>query len=163
MGACLKYTLKGLKMKFELNTQEFTLDFGNDRVEKIYIDATDPDILIRVAKFGNNISEWVDENKGIAENIQISENGEIDNKTYIKQYDDLVNKIYQEIDNAFKTEISSKAFKYCSPFAIVNGEYYLAQFLKAITIEIIERIQKANKIRNEEINSLISNYKESQK
>ena len=150
-------------MKFELNTQEFTLDFGNGREEKVYIDATDQDILIRIAKFVDNMSKWVDKNKEISENIQISENGEIGNKTYIKQYDELVNKIYQEIDKAFKTDISSKAFKYCSPFAIVNGEYYLAQFLKTITMELIEKIQENNKIRNKEINSLISNYKESQK
>ena len=57
---------------------------------------------------------------------------------------DTKNIIFDELDAAFDSKVSSVVFKHCSPFAVVNGEYFIMQFLSAITPEIQKNINKSN-------------------
>ena len=54
------------------------------------------------------------------------------------------NIIFEELNTAFDSDVSSVVFKHCSPFAVVNGEYFIMQFLAAIVPEIKKKVGASN-------------------
>ena len=66
--------------------------------------------------------------------------------------------IYEELNKAFDSDVSSVVFKYCSPFAIVDGSYFILNFLEAITPEIKRYIEKANKDAEKKMQKHIGKY-----
>ena len=64
----------------------------------------------------------------------------------------------EELNKAFASDISSVVFKHCSPFAIVNGEYFIIQFLNAIAPEIKKHISKASADMQKKMSKHISKY-----
>lgn len=64
---------------------------------------------------------------------EIDENG-VPNVDSCMEYMNNVNQIvYDAVDYAFGNKISDKVFKYCSPFAVVDGEYFMMHFFNKIT------------------------------
>ncbi len=76
----------------------------------------------------------------------------------VKSMESVKKIICEEIDRAFNGDISSVVFKHCSPLAVVNGEYFIVQFLNAITPEIQKHIKMANSVLEEKVLGHIGKY-----
>ena len=68
------------------------------------------------------------------------------------------NILCEELDAAFNGEVSEVVFKHCSPFAIVNGDYFIMQFLAAIKPEIEKQVRKANSAVEQKMQKHIAQY-----
>lgn len=154
-------------MAMKLNTGKiaFPIEFDNGDIQNIYFNPSDPELGTRLIKAKDIISSRIE--KIGTDNFELSNDGEpVDFKSLEdtqnltdEQMDNLIKKsekfsevfgktkqiIFEELNNAFGSDISSVVFKYCSPFAIVDGNYYVLNFLEAIAPEIKKYINKANK------------------
>jgi hypothetical protein len=74
----------------------------------------------------------------------LSVDGTPKNEELLEKFENINKVICEELDVAFASNVSSVVFKYCSPFAIVGGEYFLIQFVQAIRPEIEKHNKKAN-------------------
>ena len=74
----------------------------------------------------------------------MSADGTPKNEELLEKFESINKVICEELDIAFASNVSDIVFKYCSPFAIVGGEYFLIQFVKAIRPEIEKHNKKAN-------------------
>lgn len=151
-------------MKLSVGKIAFPIEFDNGDKDTIYFNPNDPDLATRLMKAKDNISEKLDNLN--AEDFNLKNDGSVELPETIDGYEDLSdeqrevltnraeamtklldstkNIICEEIDTAFNGDISSVVFKHCSPLAVVNGEYFIVQFLNAITPEIQKHIGKSN-------------------
>lgn len=130
-------------MSIKLNTGkvEFEINFDNGDKEKIYFNPNDPDLFFRFLKFEERVKE---KTKDFID-IEMLVNGKPKEEKFIETFK-VVNKIIcEELDVAFGNDVSSIVFKHCNPFAIVEGEYFIVQFIKAIKPIIENQNKKANK------------------
>lgn len=127
-------------MKLSTGKVAFPIEFDNGDKTVIYFNPNDPDLMIRIKNFEGIVFERIKE----LDDIDLSNDGTPIHKEKIEIFEKMQNILKEELDRAFGGEISSKIFKYCSPFAIVGGEYFIVQFINAITPEIKMHIEKAN-------------------
>lgn len=127
-------------MKLSTGKVAFPIEFDNGNKTAIYFNPNDPDLFIRIKNFEGIVLERI---KAFGE-IELSNDGTPIKKEEIETFEKMQNILKEELDRAFGGEISGEVFKYCSPFAIVGGEYFIMQFIKAITPEIGKHIQKAS-------------------
>ena len=129
-------------MAMKLNTGKvaFPIEFDNGAKETIYFNPNDPNLAIRLKDLQENVNKKMSE----IEDIKLNNDGTPEDMKVIDDFEKIQNVLCNELDIAFGGEISSIVFKYCSPFAIVNGEYFIMQFLTAITPEIQKNINKSN-------------------
>ena len=66
--------------------------------------------------------------------------------------------VCEELNAAFDSDISSVVFKHCSPFAIVGGNYFIMNFLEAITPEIKKHIDKSNAEAEKKMGKHLNKY-----
>lgn len=152
-------------MKLSVGKVAFPIEFDNGDKDVIYFNPNDPDLAARLMSAKDSISEKLENLK--AEDFNLKNDGSVEFPKTIDGYEDLSdeqrevltnraekmtkllkntkNVICEEIDAAFNGDISSVAFKHCSPLAVVNGEYFIVQFLNAVTPEIQKKINKSNK------------------
>lgn len=153
-------------MAIKLSTGKiaFPIEFDNGDKQNIYFNPNDPDLAARLMAAKDKISKRLESMK--FEDFELSNSGEpveVENfSDFMNLTDEQVkaltekaektakivtetkNIIYEELNTAFDSDVSSVVFKYCSPFAVVNGEYFIMQFLSAITPEIQKAINKSN-------------------
>jgi putative ABC transport system permease protein len=79
------------------------------------------------------------------EDIELNNDGTPTDMKVIDDFEKIQNVLCDELDIAFGGDISSVVFKYCSPFAIVNGDYFFIQFIEAIKPEIEKHINAMSK------------------
>jgi hypothetical protein len=127
-------------MKLSTGKVAFPIEFDNGNKTAIYFNPNDPDLFIRIKNFEGIVLERI---KEFGE-IELSNDGTPIKTEEIETFEKMQNILKEELDRAFGGEISGEVFKYCSPFAIVGGEYFIMQFIKAITPEIGKHIQKAS-------------------
>ena len=127
-------------MKLSTGKVAFPIEFDNGDKDCIYFNPNDPNLSIRLTDFQDKITERLKE----FDNIALSSEGTPEDNAIIDNFRKFQNILFEELDIAFGGEISSVVFKYCSPFAIVNGDYFLIQFIEAIKPEIEKHIKKAN-------------------
>lgn len=127
-------------MKLSTGKVAFPIEFDNGNKTAIYFNPNDPDLFIRIKNFEGIVLERI---KAFGE-IELSNDGTPIKTEEIETFEKMQNILKEELDRAFGGEISGEVFKYCSPFAIVGGEYFIMQFIKAITPEIGNHIQKAS-------------------
>ena len=127
-------------MKLSTGKIAFPIEFDNGDKDCIYFNPSDPNLFIRLADFQDSLSKNSDK---IGE-IGLNENGEPEDSSIIEYFRNFQDVLYKELDIAFGGGISSVVFKYCSPFAIVGGEYFIVQFINAIKPEIEKHIKKSN-------------------
>lgn len=139
-------------MAMKLNTGKvaFPIEFDNGEKDCIYFNPNDPDFFIRLSQFEERIGNRTKD----FEDIELQENGEPKDQTLLERMEKINKSICEELDFAFGGDISNVVFKYCSPFAIINGEYFLIQFVKAIRPEI----EKHNKKATEEVKKKMSKH-----
>lgn len=153
-----------MAMKLSTGKVPFDIEFDNGEKDTIFFNPNDPDLATRLMKARESISARIQSAK-IAD-VEFNNAGEPIDITSVSDFTMLPEKkikeytkkaeavakafeetkkiIFEEIDTAFDGNVSSVVFKYCSPFAVVNGEYFIMQFLNAIAPEIQKKINTSN-------------------
>jgi hypothetical protein len=153
-------------MAIELKTGKvaFEIKFDNNDTDFIYFNPNDPDLATRLMATKDRISQRIDNMK--FDDFEIDNTGE---PVEVESFEDFANLpedkrieiekraektasivtetkiiVFEELNTAFDSDVSSVVFKHCSPFAVVNGEYFIIQFLTAITPEIQKYVSKSN-------------------
>ena len=121
-------------MAIQLSTGKVKIEliFDNDEKDYIYFNPNDPDLYVRMTQFQENLENYL---KNI-EDVELDENGNPKENSAIEKYKNFREKLYEELDKAFDSKISHIVFKKCSPFAIINGDYFIMQFVEGIIPEI---------------------------
>ena len=165
-------------MKLSVGKIAFPIEFDNGDRDVIYFNPNDPDLATRLMKAQDNIKMKIDalelddfvlKNDGsieMPENIDAYMDLTDEQKELITNRADVMTKvlestkniIFEEVDSAFNGDISSVVFKHCSPLAVVNGEYFILQFLNAIAPEIQKQINKSNKDIEKKMSKHIAKY-----
>jgi transcriptional regulator of heat shock response len=161
-------------MKLSTGKIAFPLQFDNGDVENIFINPHDAGLNSRIRNFENSIKERLQKinlekhkeafvggvdiiNLDFSKLMDMSaeELEKITKQTdAINEIDkDLEKEVCAEIDNIFNSDVSSKAFKYVPPLAMVedeNGEceLYIMLVLKALAVEIQKYGNKMNNATN---------------
>ena len=167
-------------MKLSTGKIAFPLQFDNGDVENIFINPHDAGLQSRIKNFENSIQERLQKinlekhKEAFVDGVDISnldfsklmdmsaeEIAKITKQTdAIAEIDkELEKEFCAEIDSIFDSDVSSKAFKYVPPLAMVtneNGEceMYIMLVLKALAMEI----QKYGNKMNDATNKYISKY-----
>ena len=153
-----------MAMKLSTGKVAFPIEFDNGDKDCIYFNPNDPDLATRRMGAKDKISARMESMK--FEDFELTNTGEA---VEIENIDDFMNLteeqtkaiteraektakivedtkkiVFEELNSAFDSDVSSVVFKHCSPFAVVNGEYFIMQFLMAITPEIQKNINKSN-------------------
>lgn len=154
-----------MAIKLSTGIVSFPIEFDNGEKGIIKFNPNDPNLAVRLQNAYENIASRLENIE--KDNIVLNNDGSVDLSVELVDFDniteeqkevlasnannmiEMVNKtntvICEELDYAFGSDVSSIVFKYCSPTALVNGEYMTIQFLNAITPEIKKHIQKATK------------------
>ena len=127
-------------MKLSTGKVAFPIEFDNGDKQNIYFNPNDPDLMIRMKNLDEKVREKI---KGL-EDVELNEEGKPTQISQIETFEKMQNILKEELDRAFGGCVSDVVFKHCSPFAIVGGEYFVVQFIQAITPEIEKHIKKAN-------------------
>lgn len=141
-------------MKLNTGKVAFPIEFDNGDKQNIYFNPNDPDLVIRM----NDFQRRVEARTKDLEDLRLGPDGTPEDTEAIERFRDIRNILCEELDVAFNGEISAIVFKHCSPFAIVNGEYFIFQFVDAIKPEIEEHIKKANADTERNMQKHIANY-----
>ena len=141
-------------MKLNTGKIAFAIEFDNGDRQNIYFNPNDPDLAIRM----NGLQEKIMKKIEGLEEIELTNEGKPVELSQIETFEKMQNIIKEELDSAFGGNISEVVFKYCSPFAVVNGEYFIVQFIKAITPEIEKHIKAARIDSNKRMAKHIDKY-----
>ena len=118
----------------------FSIEFDNGDEEKIYFNPNDPDLMIRMKNMQSRIAERIKD----FEDVELTNEGKPVNASQIEIFEKMQDILKAELDYAFGGAVSNVVFKYLSPFAIVNGNYFIVHFIEAIKPEIEKHIREAN-------------------
>ncbi len=143
-----------MAMKLSTGKVAFPIEFDNGDKQSIYFNPNDPNLAIRLKDLQENVNKKMSE----IEDIKLNNDGTPADMKVIDDFEKIQNVLCNELDIAFGGEISSVVFKYCSPFAIVNGDYFLIQFIEVIKPEIEKHIKKANAEVEKKIQKHIGKY-----
>ena len=143
-------------MAMKLNTGKiaFPIEFDNGDKQNIYFNPNDPNLSIRLKDFQDKVSERMRS----LEDIRLNAEGKPEDAEVIEDFRKIQNILCEELDVAFGGEVSAVVFKYCSPFAVVNGDYFLMQFIEAIQPEIEKHIKKATSAVEKKMQKHIAKY-----
>lgn len=139
-----------MAMKLSTGKIAFPIEFDNGAKETIYFNPNDPDLFVRFSNFEKRVEEKLKD----IDDFELSADGTPTNEELLGKFESINKVICAELDVAFASNVSSVVFKYCSPFAIVGGEYFLIQFVQAIRPEI----EKHNKKANTELQKKMANH-----
>lgn len=130
-------------MAINLSTGKVKIEivFDGEEKEYIFFNPNDPNLYVRMSEFQENLDNFL---KTI-EDVELDESGNPKDVSALEKYKSFSNKLYEELDKAFDSPISNIVFKRCSPFAIVEGEYFIMQFVEGIIVEIKKHQEKATK------------------
>ncbi len=142
-------------MKLSIGKVAFPIEFDNGDKDCIYFNPNDPNLFIRLKDFETKTEERL-KNCG---DFNLNNDGYPEAEEQIEQFRKVQNVIFEELDIAFNGEVSSVVFKHCSPFAIINGDFFIMQFIDAVTPEIEKHIKKANGEVSANLEKHIAKYK----
>lgn len=142
-------------MKLSTGKVAFPIEFDNGDKQVIFFNPNDPDLMLRLRQF----EEHIKEKANAFEDVELTEDGTPALMSQIDSFEKLQNIIKEELDYAFGGAVSEVVFKYCSPFAIVDKEYFVVQFVEAIAPEIEKHIKKANADVEKRMAKHIAKYK----
>lgn len=170
-------------MKLSVGKVAFPIEFDNGDKDVIYFNPSDPELGSRLINAKKRIEDRVNEldaskfvPKEAEKNIELPEKitdyselseeqrGVLESRAAalaaITDESDRILK--EEIDRAFGGDISSVVFKHCSPMAPVNGEYFIIQFLNAITPEIQKYVSETNAEVEKKMGKHVDKYRKKQ-
>lgn len=142
-------------MKLSTGKVAFPIEFDNGDKQTIYFNPNDPDLMIRMKRLNEKVQDKIN---GL-EDVELDEEGKPTQISQIETFEKMQNILKEELDYAFGGSVSAIVFKHCSPFAIVGGQYFVVQFIEAITPEIEKHIKKANADVEKRMAKHIDKYK----
>ena len=142
-------------MKLSTGKVAFPIEFDNGDKQTIYFNPNDPDLMIRMKSLDEKVQDKIN---GL-EDVELNEEGKPTQISQIETFEKMQNILKEELDYAFGGSVSAIVFKHCSPFAIIGGEYFVVQFIEAITPEIEKHIKKANADVEKRMAKHIDKYK----
>lgn len=142
-------------MKLSTGKVAFPIEFDNGDKQAIYFNPNDPDLMIRMKSLDEKVQDKI---KGL-DDVELTNEGKPTQISQIEMFEKMQNILKEELDYAFGGSVSDVVFKHCSPFAIVGGEYFVVQFIQAITPEIEKHIKKANADVEKRMAKHIDKYK----
>lgn len=142
-------------MKLSTGKVAFPIEFDSGDKDAIYFNPSDPNLFVRFSEFEKRITEKLNEIK----DVELDADGTPTNENMIEAFRNIDAVLREELDRAFGSNVSEVVFKYCSPFAIVNGEYFLIQFVEAIRPEIEKHNKKMNAERQKKMQKYTDKYK----
>lgn len=167
-----------MAMKLHTGRVKFDIEFDNGDKGYIMFNPNDPDLGTRLIASKELIEKRINDMK--IEEVELTNSGDavipqigdIGDCTP-EQLDTMVSNaekiakiiestktiICEEINRAFDSDVSSVVFKHCSPFAIVNGQYFVVNFLEAIVPEIQKEIQKSQGAAEKRLGKHVNKYK----
>ena len=139
--------------------ETFEIDF-KDRgtTTEIAFNPSDPDLMKRLFEAQKTIEERTKE----VQKYELDEKGVPNTDSCIEYFNGINEIIYDAVDYAFGNRISDKIFQYCSPFAIVGGEYYILQFFNRITPVLEKIIGEKQKKASANANKHLAKYMKAQ-
>lgn len=141
-------------MKLNTGKLAFAIEFDNGDVQNIYFNPNDPDLAIRMKDFQGKVEARTKD----LEDMRLKQNGTPEDASAIERFREIRNIVCEELDTAFNGEISAVVFKHCSPFAVVNGDYFIMQFIEGIKPEIEKHIKKSNAAVEKKMRKHIAHY-----
>lgn len=141
-------------MKLSTGEIAFPIEFDNGDQQNIYFNPNDPDLAIRMKDFQGKVESRTKD----LEDLRLKQDGTPEDVEAIEKFRQIRNILCEELDTAFNGDISAVVFKHCSPFAIVNGDYFIMQFLTAIKPEIEKQVKKANDAAEQKMQKHIAQY-----
>lgn len=155
-----------MNMEINLNpgVETIKINFGKFGTEEIYCNPNDTSFGENLYKLYENIMARIEEFKNEDFNIDkfgnpvFPEDADFESMTD-EEKEKVLNKIkcqfeimgktnkifYDEIDKMFIGNASEVIFKYCNPLAMVNDEFYVAQFIKNFCEELNKNKKKQQK------------------
>lgn len=127
-------------MKLSTGKIAFPIEFDNGDKQSIFFNPNDPDLMVRMKELGDRVNKKIEE----IEDVELSVEGKPVGAEQVEIFDKMQCALKEELDHAFGGSVSGIVFKHCSPFAIVDGEYFVVQFIRAVTPEIEKCVKKAN-------------------
>ena len=140
-------------MKLNTGRVAFPIEFDNGEKEFIYFNPNDPDFPVRLKGFVEKVQAKLKK----LDEIKLKEDGTPEAASYMEQFAQAKKAVADELDYTFGSNVSDVVFKFCSPFALIDGKYFIAQFIEAITPEIVGYLEVANA---DKINKHIGKYKD---
>lgn len=144
-----------MAMKLSTGKVAFPIEFDNGDKDCIYFNPNDPNLSIRLTDFQDKITARVKE----LDDMRLNAEGKPEDNSVIEDFRKFQNVLFEELDIAFGGEVSAVVFKHCSPFAIVDGDYFILQFVEAIKPEIEKHIKKANADVEKKMAKHLNKYK----
>lgn len=141
-------------MKLNTGKIAFPIEFDNGDVQNIYFNPNDPDLAIRMKDFQSRVEERTKD----LEDLKLDNTGNPEDAKAIERFREIRNIICEEMDAAFNGEISAVVFKHCSPFAIVDGDFFIMQFIEAIKPEIEKHIKTSGARIEEKMQKHVAHY-----
>jgi hypothetical protein len=129
-----------MAMKLSTGKVAFPIEFDNGDKDCIYFNPNDPNLAVRFTEFQDKVDERLKE----FEDVDLTPEGEPKDFEFIEKFKKMQAVLFEELDKAFGSKVSEIVFKHCSPFAIVQGDYFIMHFMEAITPEIEKNINKSN-------------------
>ena len=167
-----------MAMKLSTGKVAFPIEFDNGDKDCIYFNPNDPDLATRLIASKDKIQKRIEAMN--VEDISLSASGEAIDIEKIKNFNSLSKEqsdfliknadklskivndtkdiVCEELNVAFGSNVSSVVFKHCSPFAIVEGNYFIMNFLEAITPEITKQVSKSNGEAEKRLGKHINKY-----
>ncbi len=141
-------------MKFNTGLKKIPIEF-TDRGETvhIFINPTEKNLPVKLKKLEENIRTRIEKYS----HIELGADGKPENLDFLDEYEEMTNIIYEELNTAFASDISSAVFKYCHPLSIVNGDYYFMTFIEQL-IPVVEYYAKEEKEAEKKANSNVNKY-----
>ena len=135
--------------------ETFEIEFVDRGVTaEIAFNPSDPDLPKRLYEAQNII----DEKTKIVKQYEVDENGVPNIEGAVDYLNEANQIVYDAVDYAFGNKISDVLFQHCSPYAIVNGEYFIWTFFNAMAPVLEDIINKSQKKANENMNKYLSKY-----
>lgn len=128
-------------MKLSTGKIAFPITIDDNSTEYIYVNPQDPNLMFRLKALQGNLLEKIKQ----FDDVELTPEGKPATDSFVETFEKIQNIFFEEIDNAFGSKVSKVAFKYCSPFAIVEGldvkfcEVFIREFISEIENEIRKR------------------------
>ena len=129
-----------MAMKLSTGKVAFPIEFDNGDKDCIYFNPNDPNLAVRFTEFQDKVNERLKK----FEDVDLTPDGEPEDFEFIEKFKKMQAVLFEELDKAFDSKVSEIVFKHCSPFAIVQGDYFIMHFIEAISPEIEKNIKKSN-------------------
>lgn len=145
-----------MAIKLTTGKEAFPIEFDNGDKEVIYFNPNDPGLASKMKDFEKNCKEKIGELKDedmLPKDESISEGIRV-----IEENEKISEIICEELDNIFGDGTSNVLFKYCSPLATVNGEYYMLVVLSALKDEIEKRVKKSTELTKKNMEKYMRKY-----